>query len=73
MLQTDEQIRFLARSIASMLADRAKADREAERWTEVSGWGEKEPRTADLAREICHELLESAQADGCGGCLLCQG
>jgi hypothetical protein len=28
---------------------------------------------ADLAREFAHILLESAKAEGMGGCPLCQG
>jgi hypothetical protein len=30
-----------------------------------------EPQVANVARELCYQLLEAAQADGKGGCHLC--
>lgn len=39
---------------------------------DIDNWKSGEHPTTKIAREICHKLLNAAEANSLGGCQLCQ-
>lgn len=63
---SDEEIRA---NIAAICAEFERRKTSTPRRT---GYSYDEPKAADLAREICDDLLMAVGANGLGGCMLCQ-
>jgi hypothetical protein len=72
-METDsnEIIMEIASKLISRIETKATEWKAAGRPVKEGQWG-KEPEEANMVREICREMLDAIEADGCYGCPLCR-